>query len=148
MTINLPVTYTQVKAGYDVVSIHVKKWGNYLIQQIDIASLHIKNDKRLAVASLVVANVVIFELAIGVARIVSNVMNEYQHFRDLGDSERNWRGLAIEVITVGIIGGCNWAFCEYMSIPLTEWHVAAISFSTCLIYLVCKIKYKNPDLIY
>lgn len=149
MTINLSGTsYTQIKAGYDIALKQAKQWKKYLVQQINIASIHIQKDKRWAAASLVGANIIFFEMATTIARLVSNVWNEQQHYRELDPAELNWRGFVIQLLIGGMMTAFNAAFCEYMNVPLSGWQVAVISFSTSISYVALKIYYKNPDLIY
>ncbi len=149
MTINLSgTTYTQIKAGYDIALKQAKQWGKYLVQQINMASVHIQKDKRWAVASLVGANIIFFEIATTIARLVSNVLNEQEHYRRLNPAEITWRALTIEILIGGMMTAFNGAFCEYMNIPLSGWQIAAVSFSTSISYVALKVYYTNPDLIY
>jgi hypothetical protein len=139
LRIDVPSLPIQVKSAYACVYAQVGKWANYTVKWIDEVSLYLQNP-LLAGSALVVLNMVFFEVALVICRLIHHVLNQRVNDEVLPESERSVRQFGLGVVFVTTLGISNWICCKMLHLPLSKWKVIALSLSTGLFYLLRKIK--------
>lgn len=135
MRIELPI----VQSAFEYICHMTGQLAQYTVKWIDVASPYIQNSPA-SYISLIGANIILFEVAVAISRLVSRLLNVYHDYDDLMDAAKKRRCVGLGLFFVSIIGTGNLIFCKNFRLPLFPWKVIAVSFTTCLVYLYCKTR--------
>lgn len=120
--------------GYDLGS----QWSKHIVKWLDSAS-HYLPASSTAYVSVIGANLVFFEVAVNVCRVVHHCsMRSSEDYYEMPSDDRINRSLVLGGLFVATLGVSNWAFCKLLHLPLSKWKIVALSIGTCLIYLSYK----------
>jgi hypothetical protein len=145
--VNIEFTAIQipVKQAYKFCSKHAHQWYHYTVRQINTASLYLQNRPLTSCAVLFGANLVFFEVTLSICRLICKILDRYNAYHDLSAREQSFRCLVLNGGVVGIVVGANWGFCKILQLPLSFWKISAISSTTCIIYFLIKLWFKDYE---
>lgn len=126
MSLSIENLSVQFKETYHLISNKVSEWTGRTISVLKSGretALPYFQDKYVAVASLVVANLILIEIAAPLTRYIERKLNE-------SDEEKVLKlGLQAIVIT-GVIGGGVIGFTKFAQLSFSKWAILGISFAT------------------
>lgn len=126
MSLSIENLSVQFKETYHLISNKVSEWTGRAIIVLKSgreAALPYFQDQRVAVVSLVIANLLLLEIAAPFTRYLERKLN--------GSDEEKVLKLGLQAIVItGIIGGGIIGFTKFAQLPFSKWTIVGISFAT------------------
>ncbi len=126
MSLNIENLSVQFKETYHLISNKVSEWAGRAISVLKSgreSALPYFQDKYVAVASLVVANLILIEITAPLLRYLERKLN--------GSDEEKMIKLSLQTaLIIGVLGGGVIGFTKFAQLPLTKGATLGISFAT------------------
>ena len=137
MNINIDGIKSQLQQGYEFVADQTGKLAHHSVRLLKQALERIRGDSRLAVATVVVANILFFEIAFLVTKIADKLFESFFGPED-NRSERTIMINSFIVVTMisSLLVGMNVALYRGLQSPLSPLVTAAVSTATCVSYIL------------
>lgn len=140
MHINASAIKNQVYAIWNTVIEEGGKLANRTVKVLKPYLDYVRSDKRAAGASVVIANIIFFEIALRVANLAeilfTRLFGEEEHLSQTG---KGIKGIFMVVLLTSLIAGMNAGLSKGLKLPLSPLMTAAISASSCVSYICFRL---------
>ncbi|WP_154017909.1 hypothetical protein [Candidatus Protochlamydia phocaeensis] len=142
MNISVDVLRGSLSDYYETILRCIGQLANHTVKWLNIASGYLQ-DKRLAAATVIVANFAFCEIAVAVAKLYAKCLDHFTvPMSSLPEGPvRSFRIVQLFGVFSATVVGCNYAFYRGFNLSLAPLIMTALSIGSCAAYLFFRTGY-------